>query len=491
MRLLARLEKSKDFWFLLPVTLVFFLLRLPSLFEPYWYGDEGIYEVVGMGIRSGRLLYHDIWDNKPPLLYLFYALVNGDLFSVRLLSLLTGIGAIIAFYFLAKKLLVSQKTAMISSAIFAILFGIPLIEGNIANSENFMMLPTLLAAICLLTYLKERKEKLLFFSGILLAVSFMLKVVAVFDVAAFLLFFALMRLITLKKMSYEQLFYDLSPFFVGFLTPIILTAVFFVLTGSLSDFFHATFQQNVGYVGYGNAFLIGQGFLIIKLVFLSLFLWYLFLRRFLLPSSLLFILIWSGFSLFNAFFSQRPYTHYLLVFLPSFCLLVGSLFLQDESIQVKKYKRLAGLALIFLVFIFLKSFWIYDKTGGYYANFLSFVFGKKDVVSFEQFFDKKTPLDYEIAQFIRLHTTKEDNIFIWGNNAQVYKLTGKLPPGRYTVAYHIKATKESLAETREAIERNKPMFIVVMNSADPFPFPLTYYNKRITIKGAIIYERVL
>ena len=29
---------------------------------------------------------------------------------------------------------------------------------------------------------------------------------------------------------------------------------------------------------------------------------------------------------------------------------------------------------------------------------------------------------------------KSDNIFIWGNNAQVYKLTEKLPPGRYTVA---------------------------------------------------------
>ena len=38
---------------------------------------------------------------------------------------------------------------------------------------------------------------------------------------------------------------------------------------------------------------------------------------------------------------------------------------------------------------------------------------------------------------IKLYAKPSDNIFIWGNNAQVYKLTNKLPPGKYAVAYHI------------------------------------------------------
>ncbi len=55
--------------FLLIIILLMILLRIPSLFEPYWYGDEGIYLTLGQAIRKGLLLYRDIHDNKPPLLY--------------------------------------------------------------------------------------------------------------------------------------------------------------------------------------------------------------------------------------------------------------------------------------------------------------------------------------------------------------------------------------------------------------------------------------
>ena len=78
MRLLARLERSIDAWFLIGISVVFFILRLPSLFEPDWYGDEGVYQVLGMGIKAGRLLYRDIFDNKPPFLYLLYSFVSSD-----------------------------------------------------------------------------------------------------------------------------------------------------------------------------------------------------------------------------------------------------------------------------------------------------------------------------------------------------------------------------------------------------------------------------
>src|SRR6266446_2115484 len=81
---------------------LFTLLRLPSLFEPYWYGDEGIYQVIGLALTRGRLLYSGIWDNKPPLLYVLYAIFHGDQPAIRLFSLFTGVITIILFYYLAK-----------------------------------------------------------------------------------------------------------------------------------------------------------------------------------------------------------------------------------------------------------------------------------------------------------------------------------------------------------------------------------------------------
>ncbi|PIV07387.1 hypothetical protein COS53_02565, partial [Candidatus Shapirobacteria bacterium CG03_land_8_20_14_0_80_35_14] len=56
--------------------ILFFLLRLPSLFEPYWYGDEGVYLALGQGIRHGLTLYSQIYDNKPPAIYYLAALTQ-------------------------------------------------------------------------------------------------------------------------------------------------------------------------------------------------------------------------------------------------------------------------------------------------------------------------------------------------------------------------------------------------------------------------------
>src|SRR6266480_619795 len=156
MKLIRYLEKQSATWFLVLVSFLFFLLRLPSLFEPYWYGDEGIYQVIGMALRQGRHLYSGIWDNKPPLLYYIYAIFNGNQSSVRFFSLLSGLGAIIIFFFLAKKLFQKQKTVYITTSIFAFLFATPFLEGNIANAENFMLLPILGAALLIIRQTKTQ-----------------------------------------------------------------------------------------------------------------------------------------------------------------------------------------------------------------------------------------------------------------------------------------------------------------------------------------------
>ena len=134
------------FWFSWPL---FFLLRLPSLFEPYWYGDEGVYLSLGQGINHGLTLFSQIHDNKPPLLYYFAALpsslpVGWQVFGFRLLLLLWMILTVYVFYLLSQKFL-SKSLSRVSVLVFILLSSIPLIEGNIANAEIFMLLPTLAA----------------------------------------------------------------------------------------------------------------------------------------------------------------------------------------------------------------------------------------------------------------------------------------------------------------------------------------------------------
>ncbi len=79
------------------------ILRLPSLFEPCWYGDEGIYLTLGQGVRQGQMLYRDIHDNKPPLLYLLAA-VAGNVFWFRFILLLWMLATTLLFFKLVEEI---------------------------------------------------------------------------------------------------------------------------------------------------------------------------------------------------------------------------------------------------------------------------------------------------------------------------------------------------------------------------------------------------
>lgn len=490
MKLIEKLEKCFDFWFLLLFGTVFFVLRIPSLIEPYWYGDEGIYHVLGSGIRNGRLLYEGAWDNKPPLLYLIYALFNSDQFLIRLSSAIVGVLSLVVFFYLCKELFkknYKNKYAFLPTIVFGLLFATPIIEGNIANAENFMVLPLILAGFILVKYAGRKilDVRYSILAGSLLSFAFLIKIVAMFDFAAFFLF--LLFINTPPNLSMRNLSAEIKkilPFLVGFLSPILLTFLFFFFKGAMSDFTQASFLQNIGYVGYGNKFIIPQGLLILKILILGLVSVFLFIKRGSLNSTHLFIFLWLAFSMYNAFFSQRPYTHYLLVLLPSFSLLFG-LLLWD-----KKMQKITLLTLIAVLITVLSLFKYYGKIIGYYENYISFITGTKSIYAYRGFFDRATPADYEISSYIKRYSGKDDSIFLWGNNAQVYVLSGKLPPGRFTVAYHILGGN-GIKETGKALEKENPRFIIIMKNVPSYPFSLNGYRERVRIGGAIIYEKLI
>jgi hypothetical protein len=478
MRVLKALQTSKQFWFVTFTTFLFFVLRLPSLFEPLWYGDEGIYQVIGNSLNHNKMLYSQIFDNKPPLLYWIYAILQSDQFAVRLASLIVGALAIVMFFFLSKHLFKKQNNNSIpylTTLIFTLLFGLPLLEGNIANAENFMLLPIIASAFLLVS------RKKFFVPGLLLGIAFLIKIVAIFDLAAFLVFCFILNFDSLKKEL------KLSSIIAGFLLPIFLVGLYFLFNEAFLDFIRATFVSNISYVNYHNKIGTLPSLLFIKLFALGTFISYVFIKRKQINPSSLFILTWLAFSLFNAFFSQRPYTHYLLVLIPSLSLVAGLIFFD------KKYRKIIAIIFLITIIIAIKGFGIRwsSKNFNYYQNFISYVAGGKTTISYQASFDHNTPSDYEIARFIKPKLIGNDTIFVWGNNAQLYQLVEVVAPTKYIVAYHITNYKDGEITTRQGIEKEKPKFIVIMSNSGPFPFPLVTYSKKIDINNASIYEKTL
>ena len=513
MKALSKLEKSRSFWSILIISFLFFLLRLPSIIEPYWYGDEGIYEVIGQAIHQGRTLYTDIWDNKPPFLYIMFSFFNGDQESVRTLSLIFGILSTIVFFFLSQKLFQKLSSTIITTLVFTFLFATPFLEGNIANAENFMLLPILISGLIIYTHSSlpkiqkstrqshlwtsllrytHKEEMMIITAGILLGIAFLFKIVAIFDLAAFLLFIIFASLREEKRRSnlkkYFLTFDSQCSMLVGFFIPLIIISFYFLINNSLTNFIEAAFFGNVEYVGLNNTFLnIPQGLLLFKLLLLSIAVVLIFFKRDTFSKRTLFILLWLSFSLFNAFFSHRPYTHYLLVLLPSISLLIGLI------IEITNQKfRLLLLACFFCICVIVKSnFWVGPPTETirYYQNVILFITGNKDVQSYRSFFDKRTPRDYELASFIKKNTNGSDTIFIWGDSAQIYALANKLPIIKYTVAYHITQNKKLMEETQQTLIEVKPKYIITLAETPPLPFSVPFYTVRFNRTGATIYER--
>jgi len=273
---------------------------------------------------------------------------------------------------------------------------------------------------------------------------------------------------------------------MGFLIPISFVSILFISNGTFMDFIKATFIANISYVSYGNKIGSLPFLLFIKLALLGGFLFFVLMKRKKINQTTLFVSVWFAFSLFNSYFSQRPYTHYLLVLIPSLSLATGA-FLFD-----KKYQKVIVVFFIIALLTIIKTFGMpnFNKSINYYQNFISYVLGKKTMVSYQAFFDRNTPFDYEIARFIKPKLTKNDTIFVWGNNAQLYQLIGVIAPTKYVVAYHISNYKDGPTTTQMAIEKTKPKFIIIIASNSSIPFSLINYSKKININHATIYERI-
>lgn len=476
----------KKEWFLLLTIFLFILLRLPSLVEPHWYGDEGIYQVVGRAMREGRILYKDIWDNKPPLLYLVYAVFNGDLFWVKLSSLITGAFTVLAFYSLAEKLFRKNSAIYLSTFVFAVIFGLPLIEGNIANAENFMLLPIIISANYIFKYLNERNTKYLITAGILISLGALFKVVAVFDFLALFIYLNISIPDEHIKRIYKTLEYKIKESFIFIIAGgslFLVSLFYFIASGAVGDFVKGVFSQNVGYVGYENGLFFPMGILVIKTLILAAFLLLVFKLRKKLGNRLLFIYLWFFLALYSSFFSQRPYTHYLLVVLPAASLLFGNIF------SYKKTRIFGGIMIGLIIFLAINYFQIYRKTLYYYGNYLGFMLGTTSVTNYESFFDTKTPRDYNVAGFIDAYAKKTDNVFLWSDNAQIYALSHRLPIGKYIVAYHITFYKNADMETEGLIEKIRPRFIIQTTDVPFLKDMLSSYQLRYQIEGAKVYER--
>ena len=450
-------------WLIIILALVL-ILRIPSFFEPYSYGDETTYLTLGESIRQGNILYRDIFDHKPPFLY-YVAAIAGNLFWFKTILAFWSLLTIVFFWKLVDALFPKKKRVVqVSTLIFALLTTIPLLEGNIANAENFMIGFSILAFYILLT--KKLTVKNLFVGGALFSIAGLFKVPAFFDAPAIVFYWIIVDGIK----NYKEIIRKIIFFGLGFIAPVLLMCVWYALRGAFSDFFTWGFLINFTYINaYKPAaeslpFLQKNLPLIIRGLLVLFGALILFVGKRRVSKRFILISLWLFFTLFAITLPERPYPHYLLQAVPPLSLLLGMLLTLGNIEQVLV---ILPLTVFFFVPIYYK-FWYYSSTA-YYKRFLDFATNKVTKEEYLINFGSHIPRSYDLASIIMGITQRTDKILVWGPESQtVYALARRLPPIRYVANFHIfdYSSTEQVAKT---INTTPPKVIVILPGAEDFP----------------------
>lgn len=408
---------------ILILLLVFLALRLPYLRLPL-DRDEGGYAYVGW-IWSAKLgiPYVSVFDQKPPLTYVPYAIASrllGNSFkSVRIVALIYSLILTISFGTLAYQLL-DGKAAFITILLFILYISAIGIEGTNFNTEMLLLMPLV---VCFALYSRGKIFLAAFFGG--LAILFK-------PVAAFPLFFlGIYDLFRLRS------FKNVLSFGVGVSLPLTLVTWYFYRIGALTKLVTYLFYFNGLYIksGFTSEYLCG----ISVMNFGCLISWGLRAPLVILPFIAVgFAIIvkywrkrshiwWIGVILFignllaikNA--GSKDFPHYFLLLVPGLCLLFGLWFEKaNRQGKIKKEKNLLMLLIIW-----------YGIVEGYLH------LSSPKIIQAAQFGSQANWMTdaVQVGGWVKTHMKQQDTLLVWANEPQIYFYTQRLAPGGFMHFY--------------------------------------------------------
>lgn len=158
-----RVWRSERVW-LIPAAALFGWLAFFAFILPYDH-DEAVYSILATGMLDGSWPYRDLWDNKPPLIYVWNlpGALTASLEVQRLFGILLGASSVGALAVVARRWLRGRQVVLAAWA-YALFLANPYI-GLGTTIETYVLLPLLVAMAI----------PSAFFAGVLLAVAAMTK----------------------------------------------------------------------------------------------------------------------------------------------------------------------------------------------------------------------------------------------------------------------------------------------------------------------------
>lgn len=409
--------------------------------------DEAFYAEVANRILDGDISYR---NNKPPGIFFIYAAVfrffgNNNLYAVHIAAALSLILTGVSLYFLVASIH-CRLAGLLSAVTYMLLPTFNRSPSNYfaANTEIFMMLTITLSLLC---FVKGRNRKsLLFLSGLLSAISTMLKQPAMILIPFYILYIFLSFFSTDRNTIKAKLI-ETGTILFGFFAGLAPFLFLFWYKGALEDLFYNLFTVNrfyfgqipiingleTGYYMTRNTQLPGK-----ELLYLAIFTQFIFYCRLLFKKALwqknssnypLFFVLWSCMSVYCLSIGWRFSGHYYYMTYPVLAALFGAfwsnavLFLFTQQKWRKNIVRIPCLSIIFFIILVSLGYPLKKYTG--------FPPAIRRLVTYLEINDPTTNAIKHTANYITAHTTPRDRLFVWGYCPEIYLLSGRRCATRY------------------------------------------------------------
>jgi 4-amino-4-deoxy-L-arabinose transferase-like glycosyltransferase len=399
----------------------------PSFREVALDRDEGIYAAVAQGWASGRLLYRDVFDHKPPGIFLAYrtllAAFGDSLVPVRmafaLLTALTGVAAALVL----RALRPESPRADLAVVALAVVYlqASAAVGGGAANSEILMMPLVTAAALVALRARAEPSARRLAALGLASAAALLVKPVCGLEL---LLFFAVTASGTRFRVAARRdIAAWLGAYAAGGLAPVLAAVAYFAARGGLAEAVEAVVTYNLAYVGAGPVpaavrfgylareaaagfapFLFGWAVLAATMLRRrrSIAVW--------LP------LLWPLAAAAGALTAGRPYLHYLQqLTVPLALATVTAVALLAAAAPAAARRRLRAAAAAAALALLLPSL--------------------RATAAERRAWAAAPEWETELGRFLAERVPPGETVLVWGASAQVYLYAGRLPAGRFVVNY--------------------------------------------------------
>jgi Dolichyl-phosphate-mannose-protein mannosyltransferase len=513
-----------------PAALICFctLWRLPSIGDPPWLNDEGTYANLGKAIFNGEAIYRQIWENKPPAIYLLYGVVHllvgpaGLLQGVRLLALVAAIVSQIAIYRLTRPS-VGRPNALLAVALAGLGLDLPILDGTSANAEIFMSAATTLGMALLWHALRRARDcgardrdasmvwPTLAGAGMAFGVAIMFKLVSGADLLA--------ALAMLLAFSPRRRGASMLALLLGACLPVCAVALWLAAQGLLGDALYATIGYNRGYVTTGQG-MHGPVFSALLLA---------------APLALIGIAVrlarnasakgragsssaevenagleltfaaamcgWCGAALIGALASGRSYPHYFLEAVPPAAICIALIVRAASGGQDRRLRAALTILLVAWSLGVPAGSWAASigqranesRPYAYYVAAWQHITGRIDDTMFGNRIDPRVERNVAVARYLSAQPVNNRRLYVWGNTPWIYYLSGYAHAARFMSAYYNPPIPGGMNQVITSLANHPPTYIVMIVPALPASTRLSAFirqrYRRVWSSGnAVVYR---